>query len=109
MPNTEDIRTRLSAQLAASAARVGCLEADREAPLDGKRDEQAIWMNDLPPLDELGLALLEEMRQTREALRRLDAGIYGTCQACGSAISDHRLAVLPAAKLCIDCEIAGAH
>ena len=36
------------------------------------------------------------------ALERLSEGTYGTCEACGGAIGDERLAALPAARLCLE-------
>ena len=38
------------------------------------------------------------------ALGRLDTGIYGICEACGTAIPEARLEVLPEATLCVDCK-----
>jgi DnaK suppressor protein len=38
------------------------------------------------------------------ALVRLDAGMFGSCTSCGKAIGAERLAALPAAALCIDCQ-----
>ncbi len=38
------------------------------------------------------------------ALARLDAGTFGSCTSCGRAIGAERLAALPAAALCIDCQ-----
>jgi len=40
------------------------------------------------------------------AIARLDAGTYGRCTACHQPISAERLAALPAAALCIDCQRA---
>ena len=42
----------------------------------------------------------------RAALRRLDAGDYGWCTACGEAIDPKRLAFDPAATQCIACAAA---
>jgi RNA polymerase-binding transcription factor len=39
-----------------------------------------------------------------EALRRLDAGTYGTCAECGTDIASARLKALPFAVLCRDCQ-----
>ena len=36
------------------------------------------------------------------ALARIDAGTFGTCQACGGPIGDDRLEALPWATLCIE-------
>ena len=38
------------------------------------------------------------------ALTRMDAGTYGTCERCGSAITEERLEAIPWALLCIDCK-----
>ncbi len=34
------------------------------------------------------------------ALSRLDAGTYGTCEACGEAIDAERLAISPTVRTC---------
>lgn len=39
-----------------------------------------------------------------EALRRIEEGTYGVCQACQQAISLPRLKRLPYTRLCIDCK-----
>jgi len=44
------------------------------------------------------------LAQIDEALRRMDAGNYGTCERCGNAIEAARLEALPYATLCMDCK-----
>ena len=41
-----------------------------------------------------------------EALRRMQLGDYGKCQACGESISIDRLEAVPHARLCIECKSA---
>lgn len=41
-----------------------------------------------------------ELADVERALGRLDDGTYGTCQVCGAAIADERLAAEPATPLC---------
>lgn len=41
-----------------------------------------------------------ELADVEYALRRLDDGTYGTCEACGKAIDRDRLEALPATRLC---------
>jgi RNA polymerase-binding transcription factor DksA len=43
-----------------------------------------------------------ELADVDRALGRLAEGSYGTCEACGHAIGDERLAALPAARFCVD-------
>lgn len=42
-----------------------------------------------------------ELADVDRALQRLDAGTYGTCEACGGSISDDRLEAMPAARFCL--------
>ena len=39
------------------------------------------------------------------ALTRLEDGTYGKCEVCGTPISDHRLEVVPATRLCREHEV----
>ncbi len=39
-----------------------------------------------------------------QALRKIDDGIYGECEACGEAIGLKRIQARPVAELCIDCK-----
>jgi RNA polymerase-binding transcription factor DksA len=42
-----------------------------------------------------------ELADVERALRRLDDGTYGTCEACAAPIADDRLAAHPAARFCL--------
>ena len=44
------------------------------------------------------------LRQVKAALGRIHNGSFGTCAECESAISPRRLAALPWALLCIQCQ-----
>ncbi|GGI04353.1 TraR/DksA family transcriptional regulator [Egicoccus halophilus] len=44
------------------------------------------------------------LSQIDDALRRMDAGTYGTCERCGNEIEPARLEALPYATLCMDCK-----
>ena len=60
--------------------------------------------------DELSFALLqiraESLGAIDAALARLDAGKYGACCDCGSAIAGSRLQAMPFAVRCTPCEEA---
>jgi RNA polymerase-binding transcription factor DksA len=55
---------------------------------------------------ERDLSILEnveaELADIEHALRRIDDGTYGTCEACGKPIGDARLEAMPAARFCVD-------
>ncbi len=56
---------------------------------------------------EKDLSILErvesELVDIEYAMRRLDDGTYGTCEACGKPIDEARLEAMPATRYCIQC------
>ncbi|MBI3194847.1 MAG: TraR/DksA C4-type zinc finger protein [Ignavibacteriae bacterium] len=40
-----------------------------------------------------------------EALKRIDAGVYGKCNVCGKLIEKERLEAVPHAQQCLDCKL----
>ncbi|WP_447980306.1 TraR/DksA family transcriptional regulator [Candidatus Nitrospira bockiana] len=76
-----------------------------------RRLEAAMDVGDHALMDlqrELGISLLEMRNRKRqlidEALVRLAEGMYGICAECGVEISEKRLAAVPFAKLCVECQ-----
>jgi RNA polymerase-binding transcription factor DksA len=43
-----------------------------------------------------------ELDDVERALKLLDEGTYGLCQACGEEIGDERLAAVPATRFCLE-------
>ena len=56
-------------------------------------------------LNQIGVARRLESRLERveRALEKLDAGTYGTCDACGGAIDPRRLHAAPESTVCVAC------
>ena len=50
-----------------------------------------------------------ELADVSHALRRIDDGTYGTCEACGKPIGDERLEALPAARFCVEDQARAEH
>ena len=82
-----------------------------------KRDGIAIeksgdQMDEIQHASERDLAMRNVDRESRllhevkEALRRIHGGSFGTCIECESAISPKRLAAVPWASRCIQCQDA---
>ena len=46
----------------------------------------------------------ERLYALDEAIKRIDEGTYGQCDACGVKISKQRLKVMPQAQNCIKCQ-----
>ena len=96
-------RTQLQERQAQLLRRVGKIEGDLRSTHDRDSEERASELeNDevLEGLDQMGL---EEVRQIREALSRIDRGLYGICSICRRPISAERLAAMPTAVTCVRC------
>src|SRR5690606_6255484 len=50
------------------------------------------------------LAILDRRKQFERALARLDAGGYGRCEGCGTAIPIERLEIFACATVCVSCQ-----
>jgi DnaK suppressor protein len=51
----------------------------------------------------VGQSLESTLARTERALAKLDAGSYGSCDACGKPIAPGRLHAMPDSVLCLDC------
>ena len=45
----------------------------------------------------------KDITYIQEAIRRLDAGTYGVCTACGAGVAFERLLVFPESATCLAC------
>ena len=46
----------------------------------------------------------EQIARAKELLRKIDKGIYGTCEYCRKPIGKKRMKALPFARYCINCQ-----
>jgi len=51
----------------------------------------------------VGQSLESTLARTERALRKLDEGSYGTCDACGQPIAPARLHAMPDSVMCLAC------
>jgi DnaK suppressor protein len=87
----------------------------RELSARANRDEQVM----ASPGDEADLSVLDESAdyfshlanahqrtivEIREALGRMNRGVYGVCESCELPVSVDRLKKIPEARFCIDCQ-----
>ena len=47
---------------------------------------------------------MELLRDLEAALKRLDRGVFGTCQGCEEPIASKRLDAVPWARFCVACQ-----
>ncbi len=55
-------------------------------------------------VEAIKLELSRNLVRIRKALTKIKIGKYGICERCGKMIDTDRLAVMPTAELCLDCE-----
>jgi DnaK suppressor protein len=107
-----DVREVLTAEQAEVLARVGALSRSMEDIIGASESANADDEHD-PEGSTVAFeraqvaALLAQARvhltEVTGALRRLDAGRYGTCERCGATIAAERLQARPTARTCIHC------
>jgi len=54
-------------------------------------------------IEALTSSLAESLHEVEDALAKVEAGTYGSCESCQQPIADARLEAKPAARLCITC------
>ena len=89
----------LNAELAAARDQLSRATAEHEAML---ADHDTI-QEDRDATAQLVAEARAGVARVEMALLRAEAGTYGRCQQCGSAIPQERLAVLPDASTCVAC------
>ena len=103
MQDISAVQTQLQQRLDQLLRRVGTIEGDLRSPHDRDSQERATEQENDEVLEGLDEMSLVEVRQIREALRRIEGGSYGSCSVCGGAIGAGRLAAVPSTVTCVDC------
>ena len=75
---------------------------DGDRPRDEGDQAQASERRDLSFMTRERLA--ERINRLTTALERLEAGTYGECEVCGGRIEPARLAAMPDATRCLQCQ-----
>ena len=55
-------------------------------------------------IEAIKLEMTKNLIRIRKALTKIKIGKYGTCESCGKMIDTDRLAVMPTAEFCLECE-----
>lgn len=67
-------------------------------------DTEAKEETDHERFEAMLIELKHKLELIESALRRIDKGTYGPCENCGNLIDTSRLAAMPTAVYCINCE-----
>jgi DnaK suppressor protein len=79
------------------------MDERREGSPFGKREEEATESMELEKRLALDNRLNSLLVEVERALQKMDAGTYGYCDMCNTAIDPARMEALPQAILCISC------
>jgi DnaK suppressor protein len=98
-------RAEVSARLAAVEARLAAIRAERSAATDDDEHdpEGSTLSTEWSRAEGQRADAVRELAGLDAALGRVEAGTYGVCASCGTAIPLDRLRLLPAAVLCVRC------
>ena len=101
MRDASHIRQALAHTLQRDLRRtLGSIQGDRH----GDEIDEAVWSENLSVAVQALEADWQKRRQIEVALDRVRSGQYGLCDSCGHAVADARLAALPWATRCLDCQ-----
>lgn len=99
----EEEKTRMMAQVAALAAQDPFTDTERVND-NAASDTEASEENDHERFSAMGDELKTRVIAIDDALIRVGNGTYGYCSSCNALIDTDRLAIVPTATLCLDCE-----
>ena len=111
-PGTTAAAARLDAERRRTTQRLerlrrdhaGFVEASLNSNADDEHDPEGATVGfERAQLTALLATARERIAEVDDALRRVDAGTYGTCERCGHPIAAERLAARPFARFCITC------
>ena len=105
MSDCHAVEEQLRERLAQLLRRVGQIEKDLRSSHDRDWPERASELENDEVLEGLDEMSLKEVRQIRATLKRIDAGRYGLCAACGRPIGVARLTAVPTAATCVECAL----
>ncbi|MDQ5819941.1 MAG: TraR/DksA C4-type zinc finger protein [Actinomycetota bacterium] len=113
--DTDRFRERLLEERARVEAAIQYLREEHPGSLE-EEIEESVGTSDNHPGDSATATLDREIDYTLEenseqvlseiddALRRIEAGTFGTCRTCEQPIAPERLEAMPWATQCIDCK-----
>jgi DnaK suppressor protein len=112
MTDMKSIRDRLAVESTQALQRLADLTHDFDAVVSASRDTNADDEHDpegatiafeRSQIDALVRQAEGHLEEIEAAVKRLDAGTYGTCEVCGNPIGKERLEARPASRVCIEC------
>lgn len=100
---TDTMQIQLQNKFDELSTRGAAIERDLRKPHSSDSAEQAQERENDEVLEALLRETKEELYLITKALKRIENGNYGECEACGEMIAEARLGAYPEADKCIDC------
>ncbi len=75
----------------------------REPPTAAAGDPAASWHDWESQASAASELTRRELEEVEAALRRIDEGSYGCCEACGGPMGMQRIRAIPEARFCLSC------
>jgi RNA polymerase-binding transcription factor DksA len=72
-------------------------------------DPAAHWHDWETAVEPLSDQVRRELKEIEQALRRIEEGRYGICQACGGPMGMQRIRAIPEARYCVTCSGFRSH
>jgi DnaK suppressor protein len=76
-------------------------------PAETREDLTASWRDWETTPEPVAEVTRRELDQIEDALRRIEAGSYGNCEACSGPMGMQRIRAIPEARFCLTC--SGQH
>ncbi len=99
----EQIIIQLKEKQQQLSKRISAIEADFHKGRSQDFSEQATETENDGVLDEIHHEAKAELSLVKQALQRIDEGLYGNCIDCNEPINPNRLSAIPYITKCIDC------
>jgi RNA polymerase-binding protein DksA len=103
MNKHENIAKALKVRLSELTGRVAEIDSELRKPLSVDSEDRATDLENQDALEGIENSENQEIKQIREALKRIADGTYGVCAQCGTDIDPKRLKALPNATRCVSC------
>ena len=101
---TEDKRQRLEQELSEAHSELEWLGEELSSKPDYSIGEGDPGIYDYERNMARKVELERRIENIKEALERLERGLYGVCERCGEEIDPERLRILPDTTLCVRCK-----
>lgn len=75
----------------------------KDEPVSANFHDQIVQTESDQVVQALEVEGLQELRQIKRALERIENGEYLKCSQCGKVINEKRLEAIPYTEYCIDC------